>query len=161
MNLNQLRKQFPDEASCQAFFESIRWPSGRICPHCGHNESWIIKANGNRKQRYECKGCHLQFTVTTKTALHSTKLPLWTWLLAMFLITSSSKGIASTILSKLIGTTQATAWKVGHTIRKMMDSAHSDTSLLQGVVELDEINWLANITIATQIIPVGEILLLF
>ena len=138
MNLNQLRKQFPDEASCREFFETIRWPSGRICPHCGHNESWVIKANGKRKQRYECKHCSLQFTVTTKTALHSTKLPLWTWLLSMYLITSSSKGVASTVLSRLIGTTQATAWKIGHSIRKMMDSTHSDTLLLQGVVELDE-----------------------
>jgi transposase-like protein len=138
MNLNQLRKQFPDEASCRQFFESVRWPSGRICPHCGHNGSWPIKANGKRPLRYECKRCSLQFTVTTKTALHSTKLPLWTWLLSMYLISSSSKGIASTVLAGLIGTTQPTAWKVGHTIRKMMDSSNSDAPLLQGIVELDE-----------------------
>jgi hypothetical protein len=76
--------------------------------------------------------------VTTKTALHSTKLPLSTWLLSMYLIANSSKGIASTVLAKLIGTTQPTAWKVGHTIRKMMESSHSDMPLLQGVIELDE-----------------------
>lgn len=135
MHLNQFQKQFPDEETCRMFFESVRWPSRRICPHCGHNVSWVIRASGNRPLRYECTLCSKQFTVTTKTALHATKLPLSTWLLAMYLITSSSKGVASTVLSKLIGTTQPTAWKVGHTIRKMM---HADAPLLKGVVELDE-----------------------
>ena len=59
-------------------------------------------------------------------------------LVSMYLITSSSKGLASTVLARLIGTTQPIAWKVGHTVRKMMDSSHSDAPLLQGVVELDE-----------------------
>lgn len=138
MNLNQFKEQFSDEAICRTFIESIRWPLGRICPHCDHDRSWVIRATSQRPVRYECKQCTRQFTVTTKTALHATKLPLSTWLLAMYLICSSSKGIASTILAKLIGTTQATAWKVGHTIRNMMDSSHSDTALLNGVIELDE-----------------------
>lgn len=138
MNLNQFKEQFSNETLCRKFFESIRWPSGRICPHCGHAKSWVIRAAANRPQRYECANCGLQFTVTTKTALHATKLPLSTWLLAMYLITSSSKGLASTVLARLIGTTQPTAWKIGHTVRKMMDSSYSDTSLLKGIVELDE-----------------------
>jgi transposase-like protein len=138
MNLNQFKEQFSDEATCRRFFESIRWPSGRICPHCGHDQSWSICSAPQRPIRYECKQCSRQFTVTTKTALHATKLPLSTWLLAMYLICNSSKGIASTILAKLIGTTQPTAWKVGHTIRNMMDSSHSDTALLNGIIELDE-----------------------
>jgi len=138
MNLNQLRNQFPNESACRQFFESIRWPSGRICPHCGHNKSWTIKSVVDRPQRYECSDCHRQFTVTTKTPLHSTKLSLWTWLLAMYLISTSSKGIASTILAGLIGTTQPTAWKIGHCIRKMMASSQEGSPLLQGIVELDE-----------------------
>jgi transposase-like protein len=138
MNLNQFKEQFSNETLCRKFFESIRWPSGRICPHCGHAKSWVIRAAANRPQRYECANCELQFTVTTKTALHATKLPLSTWLLAMYLITSSSKGLASTVLARLIGTTQPTAWKMGHTVRKMMDSSCSDALLLKGIVELDE-----------------------
>jgi len=58
--------------------------------------------------------------------------------MAMYLITSSSKGIASTVLARLIGTTQSTAWKIGHTVRKMMDSSYSDALLLKGSIELDE-----------------------
>ena len=138
MNLNQFRKQFPDEDCCRQFFESARWPSGRICPHCEHKESWVIKATDRRPQRYECCKCHKQYTVTTKTPLHATKLPLWTWLLAMYLIATSSKGIASTVLANFLGTTQPTAWKLGHCIRKMMAASQGDAPLLKGLVELDE-----------------------
>jgi hypothetical protein len=56
----------------------------------------------------------------------------------MYLIVSSSKGISSVVLSRLIGVTQPTAWRMGHSIRKMMDPNRSDAQMLQGIVELDE-----------------------
>ena len=138
MDIDKLRSQFPDETSCRAFFESVRWPRGRICPHCGHDQSWIHKSKCVSPGTYECTKCHRHFTVTTKTPLHSTKLPLWKWLQAMYYIASSSKGISSVVLSRWIGVIQATAWKMGHAIRQMMDPTHSDSGLLKGVVELDE-----------------------
>ena len=86
----------------------------------------------------ECKHCKRHYTVTTKTVLHSTNLPLWKWLQAMYLIVSSSKGISSVVLARLIGVTQPTAWRIGHAIRKMMDldPAHEDARLLHGIVEM-------------------------
>ena len=138
MTITELRKQFPDEVSCRQFFETTIWASGRICPHCGHGNSWAIKSKSARAGLYECAGCGLQFTVTTKTPMHSTKLPLWTWLLAMYLISSSSKGISSVILGSLIGTRQKTAWKLGHAIRAMMALVPTELPRLMGIVELDE-----------------------
>ena len=138
MTINELRKQYPDEASCRQFFESTIWANGRFCPHCGSEKSWCIKGNSVRAGLYECGGCGLQFTVTTKTPMHSTKLPLWTWLLAMYLIANSSKGISSVVLGRLIGTKQPTAWKLGHAIRAMMALVPTELPRLMGVVELDE-----------------------
>jgi len=34
MNIDQLRKRFPDEDTCRSFFESILWKINRCCPHC-------------------------------------------------------------------------------------------------------------------------------
>lgn len=34
MNVEQLRRTFPDEESCRVFFEQIIWPEGPVCPHC-------------------------------------------------------------------------------------------------------------------------------
>lgn len=138
MNLNQFRNMFPDEGTCRQYLEKVIWPSGRVCPHCGCLKSWLIKGSSARPGLYECGGCTGQFTVTTKTPLHSTKLPLRTWLLAMYFIINSSKGISSVFLAKWLGVNQKTAWKIGHAIRAMM-AVHADTiGLLSGVVELDE-----------------------
>jgi hypothetical protein len=76
--------------------------------------------------------------VTTKTPLHSTKLPLWKWLQAMYYIVNSSKGISSVVLARWLGVTQPTAWKLGHCIRAMMDQGSPTTALLKGIVEVDE-----------------------
>ena len=138
MDIKQLQKQFPDESACRLFFESMIWSSGRTCPHCGSVKSWTIKGRSARDGLYECGNCGLQFTVTTKTPMHSTKLPLLTWLTAMYLVASSSKGISSVVLGRLVGTTQKTAWKLGHAIRAMMAAVPTELPLLMGVVELDE-----------------------
>lgn len=45
------------------------------------------------------KACR-QLTVTCKTPTHSTELPLWKWLLAIYYRISSSKGVTSVVLAK-------------------------------------------------------------
>ena len=120
MDIKRLREHFPDEESCRSFFESIIWSSGRTCPHCSSDKSWGIKGESARDGLYECGKCGHQFTVPTKTPMHSTKLPLFSWLTAMYLMTSSSKGISSVVLGRLLGTRQKTAWKLGHAIRALM-----------------------------------------
>ena len=76
--------------------------------------------------------------MTTKTPMHSTKLPLWKWLQGMYYIVCSSKGISSVILGRWLGVSQPTAWKMGHAIRAMMDRSADNSRLLKGIVELDE-----------------------
>ena len=44
MNVEQLRRAFPDEESCRAFFESIIWPEGPICPHCQSQYAWRLRS---------------------------------------------------------------------------------------------------------------------
>jgi hypothetical protein len=70
--------------------------------------------------------------------MHSTKLPLWKWLLAIYYMINSSKGISSVFLGRLIGVKQSTAWKMGHAIRLMMDSWAKELPLLNGTIEMDE-----------------------
>jgi DNA-directed RNA polymerase subunit RPC12/RpoP len=102
MNIDRLHDQFSNESICGRFFESARWPDERICPHCGFNVSYRIRIKAPQVDRFECKRCKRHFTVTTKTVLHNTKLPLRKWLQAMYLIVSSSKGISSVVLARLM-----------------------------------------------------------
>ena len=137
MNIDQLKKQFPDEHSCRKFFESVVWAKGRNCPHCHCSRSYLLKGDSVRPGTYECARCKRQFTVTTKTPMHSTKLSFWKWLQAIYYIVNSSKGISSVYLAKWIGVSQPTAWRMGHAIREMMAPVPEGFSLT-GIVELDE-----------------------
>jgi len=100
--------------------------------------SYPISGKAYRPGLFECGRCKGQFTVTTKTPMHSTKLRLWKWLLAMYYIVNSSKGVSSVFLAKWTGATQKTTWRVGHAIREMMDPGCESQPLLSGIVELDE-----------------------
>jgi transposase-like protein len=138
MNIDQLREKFPNENVCRQFFASIIWRHGRICPHCQCQKSYAICGASARPGLYECAKCKRQFTITTKTPMHSTKLPLWKWLLAMYYMVNSSKGISSVILANWVGISQKSAWKLGHAVREMMDPGSEIVPALSSVVELDE-----------------------
>lgn len=138
MNIDELKKQIPDESSCRKFFEKFIWAQGRFCPHCRCQRSYPLSGISSRVGLYECACCKRQFTVTTQTPMHSTKLPLWKWLLAIYYMINSSKGISSVFLGRLIGVKQSTAWKMGHAIRLMMTRWADQLPALSGVIEMDE-----------------------
>ena len=138
MDIDQLRKRFPDENACREFFESVIWQNGRRCPHCDCQCSYPLSGRSSRPGLYECGECKHQFTVTTKTPMHSTKLPLWKWLLCMYLMVNSSKGVSSVFMGKWLGVAQRTAWKMGHAIRRLMEPDPEGQPPLNGIVELDE-----------------------
>jgi hypothetical protein len=122
-------------------FEAMIWPNGRICPSCGYKNSIKIAGRdmGRRWARpglYQCSNgdCRFQFTATTHTPLHSTKLPLSTWLKALWLILQSDKGLSSVRLAEAVGVTQPTAWRMGHALRLLL----ARETPLGGTVEIDE-----------------------
>jgi transposase-like protein len=133
LTLPALQKRFSDPATCLAFLEKARWPDGPVCPGCGviNHASRITTLPG----RFTCLDCGKRFSVTAGTPMHSTHLPIATWIIAMYLIASSSKGISSLKLASLLGLQYRTTWHLTHRIRAMMDS---DSTLLKGIVELDE-----------------------
>ena len=138
MTAEELRRKLPNEKACREYLELMIWKSGRVCPHCGCMESWAIRGRSSRPGLYECSGCRLQFTVTTKTPMHSTKLPLWIWILGMYYMVHSSKGVSSVFLARWLGITQKTAWRLCHAIRELMDMSHEKLPAVGGVVEIDE-----------------------
>jgi hypothetical protein len=85
---------------------------------------------------YQCSNgaCRFQFTATTRTPLHATKLPLSTWLKALWLILQSDKGLSSIRLAEALGVSQPTAWRIGHALRLMLARENP----LGGTVEIDE-----------------------
>lgn len=63
------------------------------------------------------------------------KLPLHTWLLAIYLLTVHRKGISSLALARELGITQKSAWHLAHQIRTAFEQGDG---LFSGAVEVDE-----------------------
>lgn len=122
---------FKDEETCVAHFTQIRFRNGEYCPHCGHTH--VHKFTGGK--RYRCAKCKQDFTIKTKTVFGESKLPLRKWFIAIYLLTTSSKGISSVQLAKHIGVTQKTAWFMDHRIRAALKQ---NKGQLFGTVEMDE-----------------------
>ena len=140
-----------DEAAAFAHIEAMLWPDGPICPKCGTvGEVYELKGvrskpskkNPEGKVRHglkKCKGCGKQFTVRIGTIFEDSHIELHLWLQAIYLMTSSKKGISSNQLSRTLGVTVRSAWFLSHRIREAMrDDGAVDFGAGGGVVEVDE-----------------------
>jgi transposase-like protein len=132
---------FTDKNQARKYLESLRWPNGTVCPHCGSNEKhYSIKGKENSKQPvregvWKCKSCRKQFSVTVGTVFEDSHIPLNKWLLATFLICSSKKGMSAHQLHRMLKVTYKTAWFMDHRIRCAMDAKKGK---LDGIVEVDK-----------------------
>jgi len=80
--------------------------------------------------------------VTVGTVFERSKIPLHKWLLAVYLLCSSKKGISSHQLHRTLGVTYKTAWFMAHRIREAMrDDSPSPLGGGGSVVEADETFW--------------------
>lgn len=129
--LAEFMDYFHDEKTCVAEFTKMRFRNGEYCPHCGHNKIHLF-SNG---KRYRCAKCKQDFTIKTKTVFGESKLPLRKWFIAIYLLSTSGKGISSVQLAKQVGVTQPTAWFMAHRIRSTKKPGKKQ---LSGTIEVDE-----------------------
>lgn len=116
ISIYQFMQKFPDENSVLRFMENRRWPNGRICAHCGSVRT--VEVKNQKPMPYRCQDCREHFSIRTGTILSESKISLHKWLFAIYLMTTSRKGISSVQLGKEIGVTQKTAWFLEHRIRE-------------------------------------------
>lgn len=129
--LTEFLTTFNSEEACRKHFETIRFADGDFCPHCKHDK--IMRFSDGK--RYRCHSCKQDFTIKTGTLFGESKIPLQKWFIAIYLLTTSKKGISSIELSQHVGVTQKTAWFMDHRIR---ESLKQSKGKLMGVVEVDE-----------------------
>ncbi|MEM9618854.1 MAG: IS1595 family transposase [Pseudomonadota bacterium] len=145
------KKYFHDEAAAFEKLESVVWPDGPFCPHCG-NAGKIYELKGVRSkpskkhpegvERHglkKCGACRKQFTVRVGTVFESSHIPLHKWLQAAYAMSSSKKGVSAHQLHRALEITYKSAWFMAHRLREAMRSG----SLAPfggggGIVEVDE-----------------------
>src|ERR1700722_14779170 len=112
--LTEFTDYFDSEKTCRKVFAGIRWRNGEFCPHCGYKEIYTFKDGA----RYRCAKCKKDFSIKQGTIFGDSKLPLRKWFIALYLLSTSGKGISSYQLAKQIGVTQKAAWFMNHRIRQ-------------------------------------------
>jgi transposase-like protein len=144
----QMMNALPDEQAAIDHFTAIRWKNGAFCPLCKSADASRIgrmnKIVGTGENKitiptnvHKCYVCRKRFSIKVGTIFEDSKIPLRSWMLAIWLITSHKKGIASTQLAKDLGVTQKTAWFMTHRLRYAIKT-QSFNRPLAGEVEADE-----------------------
>lgn len=145
------KEYFHNEAAAFGHVESVLWPEGPVCPHCGcmgrvyKLEGVYTKASKKNPEGVErhglkkCGECRKQFTVRIGTIFEESHIPLHKWLQAIHLICSSKKGISSNQLHRVLEITLKSAWFLSHRIREAMRSGELGPMGGNGkIVEADE-----------------------
>ena len=112
----ELFEKFPSELSARNWFESVLWSEGRYCGHCGGTKTKEVP--NEKPMPYWCGECRSYFSVKTGTPMQSSKIPLRKWAVAVYMMTTSLKGVSSTKMHRELGITQSCAWHLIHRIRE-------------------------------------------
>jgi len=131
-DLVDLIERFGSEDRCHEYLEGLRWPDGVECPRCASKKISRIA----KRRQFDCDSCRYQFSVRVGTLFHDSKLPLWKWFLAVYVMGESLKGVSANQLKRMLGVSYKTAWYLCHRIRAAMHEEGAE--LLTGIVEADE-----------------------
>lgn len=131
---------FFDADKAREHLESINWPNGPVCPHCGEAERVKrLEGKSHRAGLIQCNSCLKNFTVTVGTVFERSKIALNKWMLATYLLASSKKGMSAHQLHRTLGVTYKTAWFMMHRIREAMTPINPEPLGGPGkVIESDE-----------------------
>lgn len=125
-----------DESDAYEMFCRLRWPSTNgspICPRCNCKKHYSLA----RRQRFKCKECHHQFSVTSGTTFASRKLSFRLLLSALALFVRGPKGYSALRLSHDLGIQYKTAFVLLHKVREVFSEFQRSVTELVDEVEVD------------------------
>jgi transposase-like protein len=135
LSMPEFLKLFATEALCSLALEEARWPEGFCCPDCGGAPHCVLRTGTHKV--FQCNACRHQTSLTAGTVLQSTKLPLTTWFLAIYLISQAKTGLSALSLKRHLGVSYPTAWLVHHKLMQAM-TVRGAHYTLSGKVQVDD-----------------------
>jgi transposase-like protein len=132
ISILQITAMFPDNEIAEQWFIDNRWSEGVNCPCCG---SCSISERKTVKRSWRCKDCRKDFSTKTGTLMQGSNLGFRVWAIAIYLLTTNLKGIASTKLASDLNITQKSAW---HLAMRIRETYNDNIAALSGTVEVDE-----------------------
>ena len=123
ISLRQIFKMFLDNTAAEKWFASKRWGSKpSYCPHCGSENIKIGAKHKTMPYRCRKKACAKRFSLKTGTVTESSNLDYQTWAIAIYILTTSIKGVSSVKLHRDLGITQKSAWHLAYRLRKSYEA---------------------------------------
>ena len=107
MSLPEFLGSFGTQEQCAAAVAAARWPGGYACPRCSASVYWTVRHQG--RELFQCGTFRHQTSLTAGTMFASTKLPLTTWFVAIYLLSQAKKGLSALALKRLFGVSYPTA----------------------------------------------------
>lgn len=131
----QFKTEYPDDDAClEAVFQS-RFGDLELCPSCGaETKFYRVK----KRQCYACKWCSYQLFPLADTIFRKTTTSLWNWFYAIYLFGVSKNGVSAKELSRHLGVTYKTAWRMAKQIRLLMQQGSDMLGGHGQTVEADE-----------------------
>jgi transposase-like protein len=134
MTLKDFIANFTTEDQCRTYWKVLKESNGVSCQKCG---STILVWRAKRWE-WHCRQCKSTTTLRTGTIMEHSNLPFQKWFLAMYLMTSTKKGISALEMQRQLGMKRyEPVWSMMHKIRVAM-GYRDETYKLNGVVEVDE-----------------------
>ena len=115
-------QRYENEELADAWLIARRWPNGVRCPKC-HSED-IAEAPDRKPQPYRCRRCQTQFSVTSHSALKSSKLSPSVWVQA-FHICSALSNPDSVDIRDLLPVTNKAGWNLAMRIHEAWEFRRS------------------------------------
>jgi transposase-like protein len=135
VSMPEFFERYGTEDQCAAALVALRWPEGFRCPRCSSSAHYVV-GHGERKL-FQCCQCRHQTSLTAGTLMDSTKLPLRTWFLAIYLISQAKTGLSALALMRQLGVSYRTAWLVHQKLMKTMSQRDGEQPLT-GLVQMDD-----------------------
>ena len=137
ISLVELIAKFPDDAAAERWFEEQRWgEAGKPshCPMCGGTDK-VRPVPSRKPLPYWCGECRRNFSARTETVMHRSKIGFQKWAIAIYLWSTSLKGVSSMRLHRDLNITQKSAYFMGQRLREAWSESLTDMS---GPLEVDE-----------------------
>jgi transposase-like protein len=140
MDAHLLSPIFQDPDAAREWLEARIWPDGPFCGHCGSYSVTPLRGKAHRAGLFQCNDCREQFTVTVNSVMERSKIPLNKWVLAIYMLSASKKGMSSHQLHRMLGISYKSTWFMMHRIREAMREGKLPGGLggANKVVEIDE-----------------------
>ena len=135
LSLPAFLADYGSERQCERALEAARWPDGFLCPRCGNRQH--SKFYRQEQAYWQCSGCRHQSSLRSGTVFEHSRLPLRTWLLAMYLLGQSKTNLSALELMRHLGVSYPAAWRMKHKLMQAMAEQEAGR-MLGGVVQLDD-----------------------